>query len=32
MGGKEEKKLHQDDQKSLPNDFENDEETSHEKE
>ena len=32
MGGEEEKALHEEDQNSLPNDFEKDEETSHEKE
>ena len=32
MGGEEEKALHQEDQNSLPNEFEKDEETLHEKE
>ena len=32
MGDEEEKALHEEDRNSLPNDFEKDEETSHEKE
>ena len=32
VGGEEEKELHQEDQKSLPNEFEKYEETSHDKE
>ena len=32
MGDEEEKELHEEDRNSLPNDFEKDEETSHEKE
>ena len=32
MGGEEEKSLHQEDRKSLPNDFEKNDKTSHEKE
>ena len=32
VGGEEEKALHQEDQNSLPNDFEKDDETSHDKE
>ena len=32
VGGEEEQALHEEDRNSLPNDFEKDEETSHEKE